>query len=60
LLCYFAMALIDPQDADNSLEDCSRQLDQSVSTKLFPADLFYHTHTHTHTHTQDLDSLIQR
>jgi hypothetical protein len=25
------MALIDPQDADNSLEDCSRQLDQFVS-----------------------------
>ncbi len=26
------MILIDPQDADNSLEDCSRQLDQLVST----------------------------
>ncbi len=25
------MALIDPKDADNSLEDCSRQLDQFVS-----------------------------
>ena len=25
------MILIDPQDADNSLEDCSRQLDQFVS-----------------------------
>jgi hypothetical protein len=31
LLCYFAMAPIDPQDIDNSLEDCSRQLDQFVS-----------------------------
>ena len=31
LLCYFAtMALIDPQDIDNSLEDCARQLDQFV------------------------------
>jgi hypothetical protein len=31
LLCYFAtMAPIDPQDADNSLEDCARQLDQFV------------------------------
>ncbi len=26
------MAPIDPQDADNSLEDCARQLDQFVST----------------------------
>ncbi len=26
------MALIDPQDIDNSLEDCARQLDQFVST----------------------------
>ncbi len=25
------MTLLDPQDADNSLEDCSRQLDQFVS-----------------------------
>ncbi len=25
------MAPIDPQDADNSLEDCARQLDQFVS-----------------------------
>ncbi len=25
------MALIDPEDADNSLEDCTRQLDQFVS-----------------------------
>ncbi len=33
LLSYFAtMALIDPQDADNSLEDCARQLDQFVRT----------------------------
>ncbi len=30
---YFAtMAPIDPQDTDNSLEDCARQLDQFVST----------------------------
>ncbi len=27
------MALIDPQDADNSLEDCARQLDQFVRTR---------------------------
>ena len=26
------MAPIDPQDADNSLEDCARQLDQFVGT----------------------------
>ncbi len=26
------MALIDPQDADNSLEDCARQVDQFVRT----------------------------
>ena len=26
------MASIDPQDADKSLEDCARQLDQFVST----------------------------
>ena len=26
------MALIDPQDIDNSLEDCARQLDQFAST----------------------------
>jgi hypothetical protein len=26
------MVQIDPQDADNSLEDCARQLDQFVST----------------------------
>ncbi len=26
------MAPIDPQDTDNSLEDCARQLDQFVST----------------------------
>jgi hypothetical protein len=33
LLCYFATtALIDPQDADNSLEGCARQLDQFVGT----------------------------
>ncbi len=33
LLGYFAtMAPIDPQDADNSLEDCAGQLDQFVST----------------------------
>ncbi len=28
------MAPIDPQDADNSLEDCARQLDQFVSTAI--------------------------
>ncbi len=26
------MAPIDPQDADNTLEDCARQLDQDVRT----------------------------
>ncbi len=32
LLSYFAtMTPIDPQDADNSLEDCARQLDRFVS-----------------------------
>ena len=36
LLRYFAiMAPIDPQDADNSLEDCARQLDQFVSAANF-------------------------
>ena len=33
MLKYLAtMSLIDPQEAENSLEDCARQLDQFVST----------------------------
>jgi hypothetical protein len=32
------MALIDPLDADNSLEDCARQLDQFVSGPICDQD----------------------